>query len=171
MTGATFLLLAAFSALSAGDGPVRNPFWPIGYNGRKHPITTIPRYPSKTSDYGDEETESAETAVTNRAKVAQTVVRSEVPSRAQDELWQRAHATLRFNNICSFVENGRPRITLQINGNVYEDGELVSINHNGRRFTWLVLDGGTNGNVRLRRMHVSDIRKNLVDKILTPFKK
>lgn len=68
--------------------------------------------------------------------------------------WKKAMKTLKIGNPAVFkAEDGSTRSSISINGNIYGDGDLMSVTANGIRFTWRVkgLDSGER-KLRLERM-------------------
>ena len=60
------------------------------------------------------------------------------------EDWRKAQRALKFGNPALFkAEDGTVRSSININGNIYVDGDLMSFTHDGIRFTWRIqgLDG------------------------------
>lgn len=61
------------------------------------------------------------------------------------EDWKNAMKSLKIGNPAVVTtQDGRTRSTVNINGNIYGDGDLMSVTHDGIRFTWRVkgLAGG-----------------------------
>jgi len=165
---AAFLLLAA--TCLAAEERVRNPFWPQGFEGMRYPISAQPRYPTRP----DSALEAAllpptlkpgETlkTVTNSIGRVMQVVESEnetnptdgaarTPQQVEDDQWKTARQLLHHANTLSFEEGGRRRQSVVINGRVYADGDLVSVNSEANRFTWIVRGVTTNGTLRVERL-------------------
>lgn len=131
---------------------VRNPFWPIGYEGLKEEISAEPkveiRAPAAETD--DTATAGAEAQAAERAALAAQVVSSRT--------WAEARKTLRISGTTTVTdERGRKRQSVIINGLTYGNGDLISVNHEGHRFTWRV-QGLTEGStLRLIRLRVRDV--------------
>ena len=53
---------------------------------------------------------------------------------------------------------------MTINGNIYADGDLVSANVNGLRFTWRVKGLTETGTLRLQRIRMREIEEPSEDK-------
>lgn len=127
---------------------VRNPFWPIGYEGVREVISAEPVVEVKNTTTAEEDTATAATA----AMAAQS---SQTISTRQ---WVEARKSLRIGGLVVVTENdGAKRQCVMINGLAYGDGDLISANHNGRRFTWRV-EGLTKGaTIKLKRVRAKKI--------------
>ena len=149
------LILTLFAATI----PLRNPFWPVGYNGHREIITDQPRVEIKvTTD--DEEKKDSETSV-NAETIAAARAEAEAEAARGDDLerlWVAARKTLKFGGTMKLAGE-RPRQAIAINGKIYSDGDLVSINHDNRRFTWRIkalTEGGTIKLERIRQRELDD---------------
>lgn len=139
--------------LAAATVAVRNPFWPIGYEGVKEVISTEPKIEAPAvaaSEVDDTATAGAEAQAAEQAAIAAQVVSSRT--------WAEARKTLRISGTTTITDaKGRKRNSAIINGLTYGDGDLISINHEGHRFTWRV-QGLTEGvTLRLIRIRAKDI--------------
>ena len=75
------------------------------------------------------------------------------------EDWKKAMKSLKIGNPAVFTtEDGKTRSTISINGNIYGDGDLMSVTYEGVRFTWRVngLSGGEK--LRLERLRARRIK-------------
>ena len=75
------------------------------------------------------------------------------------EEWKKAMKALKIGNPAVFTtEDGKTRSTISINGNIYGDGDLMSVTYEGVRFTWRVngLSGGEK--LRLERLRARRIK-------------
>ena len=131
---------------------VRNPFWPIGYEGTKEEISDEPkvevRAPATETD--DTATAGAEAQAAEQAARAAQVVSSRT--------WAEARKTLRISGTTTVTDDkGRKRQSVIINGLTYGNGDLISINHEGHRFTWRVQGLTEGATLRLTRVRVKDI--------------
>lgn len=139
MTTAVFLAAAI---------AVRNPFWPIGYEGKLEAISAEPVVAVATASAAEDET--ATSAMLARSSNA-----------VLPRHWIAARKSLRMGGTASVIDinAGTKRHCVMINGLAYGNGDLVSVNHDGRRFTWRV-QGLTEGEtVKLKR-----VRAKLLDK-------
>ena len=135
---------------------VRNPFWPIGYEGKMEEITAEPKVDVQVSATSDaDETTTAAAA----AKVAaQAASAAEDSRKVSSRAWSEAKKTLKISGTMTITDpDGSTRHAIIINGFTYGDGDLISTNHNGHRFTWRVSGLTTEGALRLRRAKVREL--------------
>ena len=126
---------------------VRNPFWPIGYEGTREVISAEPKVEVKgLSSSSEDDTATAAMAARSSKAV--------LPRH-----WAEARNSLSVGGtVVATDTDGAKRQCVMINGLAYGDGDLISVNHDGRRFTWRV-QGITEGStVKLKR-----IRAKLLD--------
>ena len=179
------IALCAGAASVAADGVstngVRNPFWPIGYEGVRETISPNVRPKPKPAPAKAEvkappprpvvsaaEKAAAEKAAKEAAeKAAKEKAEKEAAARAEAERkkreitgahWDAARAALKFGGRVKLREEDVLQNTsIVINGKVYADGDLVSFTHNSRRYTWRV-EGLTDRNtlklVRIRAKYI-----------------
>ena len=179
-------MLCAGMALLAADGVstngVRNPFWPMGYEGERETISpgvrARPKKPAASARKAPPRpaitaAERAARAAAEKAakeaaeKAAREKAEREAAARAEAERkkreitgahWDAARAALRFGGRVKLREEDVLQNTsIVINGKVYADGDLVSFTHNSRRYTWRV-EGLTDRNtlklVRIRAKYI-----------------
>lgn len=166
------LLLAAADAAPRGASPaepakgiaVRNPFWPIGYEGRREVITAEVRVTAKKTepDRKAREVETAAAAAAKKARAEEEARAAEAKAAAERAERERiitpAHwdAALRSLRIAGRVkvraDDGTERSSVMINGRAYADGDLVSFTHGRNRFTWRVANLTSGTSVRLDRV-------------------
>lgn len=143
------LLLAATVAL-------RNPFWPIGYEGTREPISPEPRTAARTTaQTADDDATGASAAAAAaaalaaaKAQEARTDVNAILPHH-----WIAARKSLKIGGTVNVRNDHEHRTSVIINGFAYADGDLVSANHENRRFTWRVAglkDGTTLKLIRVK---------------------
>ena len=141
-------MTAAFAIFAAIA--VRNPFWPIGYEGVKEEITAEPLVEVQvTTEANGEDTATAATAAA-LAKTSQAI---------SPRSWAEARKTLKISGttVVTDMKTRTRRQALIINGNTYGNGDLISINHDGHRFTWR-LQGLTEGaTIRLERVRARSL--------------
>lgn len=127
-------------AILAAAMAVRNPFWPIGYEGTREVISAEPTVEVKAAPAADDDTATAAMAARSSAAV--------LPRH-----WMEARKSLKIGGTVVVTDpDGASRQCVMINGLAYDNGDLISTNHNGRRFTWRV-EGLTEGaTVRLKRV-------------------
>lgn len=128
---------------------VRNPFWPIGFAGELEVISADPIVDVKaTASSSEDETATAGAA----ARSSQTV---------SDRHWSEARKTIKTGGITVVTgQDGKRRQCIMLNGLAYGDGDLISINHNGHRFTWRVKGLTNRDTIKLVRVRVKTIDEN-----------
>ena len=144
----TALLLVAAIA-------VRNPFWPIGWEGTREPIQADPVVEVEVAQQADGDDTATAAVAAALAKTSR-----EVSNRS----WIEAKKTLRVSGTTVVkAPDGTSRQSLIINNLIYGDGDLISTNHDGHRFTWRVkrlTDGGTLKLVRVRARELEENELN-----------
>ena len=174
------IALCAGAASVAADGVstngVRNPFWPIGYEGVRETISPNVRPKPKPAPAKAEvkappprpvvsaaEKAAAEKAAKEAAeKAAKEKAEKEAAARAEAERkkreitgahWDAARASLKFGGRVKLREDdASENSSVVINGKVYADGDLLSITHDSRRFTWRV--EGLSGKSKLKLVRI-----------------
>jgi len=136
---------------------VRNPFWPIGYEGAKEEISPEPRVVVKQLSSATDDTATAAEAASAAEEAAAAATAS---NALQPRHWAEARKALRITGTTTVTaEDGSKRHGVLINGLSYGDGDLISVNHGGRRFTWRV-QGLTEGStLRLQRVRAREIEE------------
>ena len=187
------IMVSAVSAMYAfGETPVakpaeagvRNPFWPIGYEGTREvispevvkrpkpsvtdsaklppPVTAAEKASREAAKAADEKAakEAAEKAAKEKAE-KEAAARAEAERRKREITsahWTAARATLKFGGRVKLRDDDASQSTsVVINGKVYSDGDYISITHDSRRFTWRVeglTDRGTLKLVRVRAKYI-----------------
>lgn len=182
------IMLCAGAASVAADGVstngVRNPFWPIGYEGVRETISPNARPKPKPSPAKAVEAKApprrpvisaAEKAAAEKAakeaaeKAAREKAEKEAAARAEAERrkreitgshWDAARAALKFGGRVKLREDDEhANSSVVINGKVYADGDLISITHDSRRFTWRVEGLSDKSKLRLVRIRAKYIEK------------
>ena len=126
---------------------LRNPFWPIGYEGEREEISAEPRVVVKAAPEAKDEKE--ETAR------AQHETRQMIMERATSRNWAAARKSLRIGGtVFARQPDGSTRSSVFINGRDYVDNDLVSVNFEGQRFTWRVTGLTGSGTLKLQRVRV-----------------
>ena len=135
---------------------VRNPFWPIGYEGKREVITSEVRVVPKKPEQIQKEQESVSAKVRAAAAEAAAKARAEAAEREKivtEGHWTAAYKSLRIGGrVRASLDDGHETSSVIINGKTYGDGDLVSVTQGKNRFTWRVqrlTDGKT---VRLDRV-------------------
>lgn len=125
---------------------VRNPFWPIGYEGVREVISAEPVV----------EVKSAATATEDDTATA--VMAAQSSQTISPRQWVEARKSLRIGGLVIVTDNdGAKRQCAMINGHAYGDGDLISVNHNGRRFTWRVQGLTKGATIKLKRVRAKRI--------------
>lgn len=135
---------------------VRNPFWPIGYEGKRESITSEVRVVPKKPEQIQKERESVSAKVRAAAAEAAAKARAEAAEREKivtEEQWTAAYKSLRIGGrVRAKMDDGHETSSVIINGKTYGDGDLISVTQGKNRFTWR-LRGLTDGKtVRLDRV-------------------
>ena len=132
---------------------LRNPFWPIGYEGEREEISAEARVTVKAAQEPKEEDQTAR---------AEQETRQRALEQATSRNWVAARKTLRIGGtVFAKQPDGSTRSSVFINGRDYVDNDLVSVNCEGRRFTWRVTGLTDNGTLKLERVRarpLEDIR-------------
>lgn len=180
---AKFLMLLPLAALSAtaAEG-LRNPFWPKDYVGEMTPISAEarpkpkpkpkPQAPKVAPKAAQEaaakkaamkeaaaRAAAAKEAAAREAAAKETAAKAERNREISREDWKKAMKSLKIGNPAVFTtEDGTTRSTISINGNIYGDGDLMSVTYEGVRFTWRVngLAGGEK--LRLERIRARRVK-------------
>ena len=138
---------------------VRNPFWPIGFEGEREIISAEPKVDVSVATAPTDEDTATAGAV---ARSSQTI---------SDRHWSEARKTLKTSGITVVTgQDGTRRQCIMLNGLAYGDGDLVSANHNGRRFTWRVkglTEKDTVKLVRVRAKTIEDTKSKDILKLST----
>ncbi len=113
---------------------VRNPFTPVDYDGGFERISLEPRVVLEQPDSAREK--EADTA-TSAAQIAREGL--DKKDDVQSRHWMDARKTLRITGTARAQNaDGTEKQSVIINGLTYGNGDLISVNHHGRRFTWRI---------------------------------
>lgn len=168
---------ASFAADGVSTNGVRNPFWPMGYEGvretispnvRKKPKKAEPKKMTPAMTVAERKKQEAEKAAAEKAakeaaeKAAREKAEKEAAERAEAERkkrevtgahWDAARAALKITGRVKLREgDANENSSVVINGKVYADGDLISITHDSRRFTWRV--EGLSGKSKLKLVRI-----------------
>ena len=168
---------ASFAADGVSTNGVGNPFWPMGYEGvretispnvRKKPKKAEPKKAPPAMTVAERKKQEAEKAAAEKAakeaaeKAAREKAEKEAAARAEAERkkreitgahWDAARAALKFGGRVKLREDdASENSSVVINGKVYADGDLLSITHDSRRFTWRV--EGLSGKSKLKLVRI-----------------
>ena len=142
---ASFLLFAALL--------LRNPFWPIGYEGEREEISAEMRVAVKAAPEPKEDKQTAKAQQENPQKIKE--------KKATVQNWVAARKTLRIGGTVFAKEpDGSTRSSVYINGRDYIDNDLVSANFDGYRFTWRVTGLTENGTLKLERVRAKPLENS-----------
>lgn len=138
---------------------VRNPFWPIDYDGPLEAITDEPKVVVETTPANEgDDTATAASAAAENAR------RSHGAEETLPRHWQKAARELRNTTRTTItLPDGGKRLGFIINGRTYGVGDLVSLTHEGRRFTWRVLGRTESGGPKLKRVKAHIIKTDPQD--------
>ena len=145
---------ALIPLMIAATIPLRNPFWPVGYIGEREPITDKPKIEIKTTSESTEE-EDTKTSVTAEAIAAANEAADD--QQFTSRLWIAARKELKIGGTMRTKDDNGSHQSVTINGRIYGDGDLISFNHEGRRFTWRVKNLTEGGTLKLIRVRVREI--------------
>ena len=164
---------------------VRNPFWPMGYEGERETISANARpkpkpkpAPAKAGAKAPPPVTVAERAAKAAAeKAAKEAAEKAAKEKAAQEAAARAEAERKKREITgshweaakkALVFGGRVKVreddvlqntSVVINGKVYADGDLISFTHNSRRYTWRVEGLSEKNKLKLVRVRAKYIEK------------
>lgn len=136
---------------------VRNPFWPIGYEGELEVISADPKVEIQSAAAAEgEEIATAATAATAAALAATS-------QKTSARRWQEARKTLRISGttVVTDQQTFRQRQSVIINGYTYGDGDLISVNHEGHRFTWRIRGLTEGATLKLERVRVKELEEDI----------
>ena len=153
----SFLLLAAAMAATA---PVRDPFWPVGYEGTRRVISAEPRLSASEEPKGeDAKPEGIENLGASKTNVVASATdpAEEWARRAEearlklemDNRWNTAVKELRFGGV---VKMQKGLSAVLINGKARTEGDYVRLDHEGYRFIWRVARSETERKLKLDRV-------------------
>ena len=141
--------------------PLRNPFWPVGYTGEREAIVDEPhvKVAAPAEETKEEDTKTSVTAEAIAAAEAEAADNGQ----GLDRLWIKARKALKIGSTLKLGDdNGRQAVT--INGKIYADGDLISFNHNGYRFTWRVKQLTENNTLKLLRVKARELETETDEK-------
>ncbi len=139
---------------AAATIPLRNPFWPVGYRGTPEPISDEPRI-RVAADANAAAEDDSKTSASVEALAA--AARDANDAQAMERRWIGARKSLRVGGAMMKASGEKHRQSIAINGFIYGDGDLVSINHNGWRFTWRVKKLTENKTLQLVRVRAREL--------------
>ena len=135
---APWLMLAAVAAAPG----VKDPFWPIGYEGERRVISASPRRVAPAEINAVPEISAPAKKAEAGAAAADEKAASPVAAEIAAEDWERARATLKLGSVVRFAaEEDAERSIVVINSRAYELGQTVSVIDHGIRFVWRISSG------------------------------
>ena len=139
-------------AVLAASILLRNPCWPIGYEGEREVISAEPRVTVKATPESKEEVETAKSEQESRQKSME---------RVTSRNWIAARKSLRIGGTVRAKQpDGSTRSSVFFNGRDYADNDYVSANFEGHRFTWRVTGLTDSGTLKLQRIRVRPVEDN-----------
>lgn len=176
------LALLASMTTAAAEG-LRNPFWPKGYVGEMTPISADvrPKKPKpkpkaaskpavapkaakedaarKAAKEAAEKEAAAQAAAEKAAQEAAAKAEAERKREITRDDWRKAMKALKIGNPAVITtQDGKTRSTISINGNIYVDGDLMSVTHEGIRFTWRIKGLAGGEKLRLERIKARRVK-------------
>ena len=99
--------------------------------------------------------EAAEKAAQEAAAKAEAERKREITP----EDWKKAMKSLKIGNPAVITtQDGKTRSTISINGNIYGDGDLMSVTHEGIRFTWRIKGLAGGEKLKLERLRARRVK-------------
>ena len=147
------LILGVFLGLrvAAAPQPVRNPFWPVGYEGERTVISPVPRVQKALAPAPEPvKKESAQPVVQDVPKPTGAATVAE---------WTAARAQIKVGVVMRArnVAGANERASVIFNGKVCNVGEEVAIESQHRRYVWRFEGIGKGGVVKLVRVRTEDV--------------
>jgi len=162
-----YLFLTAFlfalTACPAADEAPRNPFWPIGYEGARHPISAEPRLrpePKAEPAQTDAPARTDTGAQADEKPASEPAESAASAESTEEKLWAEALKAMDFGSALNFSSAKRSGAAVTINGRCYGVGDLVSKTVGDRRFTWSVESIAPDGKLKLKRLQHRSLGKN-----------
>ena len=102
---------------------------------------------------------AAKAAAEKAAQEAAAKAEAEKKREISREDWKKAMKSLKIGNPAVITtQDGHTRSTISINGNIYGDGDLMSVTHNGIRFTWRIHGLADGEKLKLERLRARRIK-------------
>ena len=149
-------MIGTILILAAATIPLRNPFWPVGYRGTPEPISDEPRI-RVAADASAAAEDDSKTSASVEALAA--AARDSNDAQAMERRWISARKSLRVGGAMMKSSGEKSRQSIAINGFIYGDGDLVSVNHDGWRFTWRVKKLTENKTLQLVRVRARELEE------------
>lgn len=102
---------------------------------------------------------AAKEAAEKAAKEAAAKAEAERKREIGPEDWKKAMKSLKIGNPAVITtQDGKTRSTISINGNIYGDGDLMSVTHEGIRFTWRIKGLAGGEKLKLERLRARRVK-------------
>ena len=102
---------------------------------------------------------AAQEAAEKAAQEASAKAEAERKREITREDWRKAMKALKIGNPAVITtQDGKTRSTISINGNIYVDGDLMSVTHEGIRFTWRIKGLAGGEKLRLERIKARRVK-------------
>ncbi len=101
-------------------------------------------------------------AAAEKAAAEKAAAEAAKPREIKPEDWRKAQRALKGGSpVTVKAEDGTVRSAININGNIYVDGDLMSFTHDGIRFTWRIQ--GLDGNGKEKKVKLVRVKARLVE--------
>lgn len=102
---------------------------------------------------------AAKAASEKAAREAAAKAEAERKREISREDWKKAMKSLKIGNLAVITtQDGKTRSTISINGNIYGDGDLMSVTHEKIRFTWRIRGLAGGEKLKLERLRARRIQ-------------
>lgn len=153
------------AAVLAAGAPVRDPFWPVGYEGVRRVISATPRIVPKDEVQavdenvppGADEQDPSAVATAEVSDPGEAWARRAEEARQKlemDKRWGAAVRQLKFGGVVRMHEG---LSAVLINGRARAEGDLVRLDHGGHRFVWRVVRSDAERKLRLERVNATGL--------------
>lgn len=113
----------------------------------------------RASKEAAEKEAAAKAAAERAAQEAAAKAEAERKREITREDWRKAMKALKIGNPAVITtQDGKTRSTISINGNIYVDGDLMSVTHEGIRFTWRIKGLAGGEKLRLERIKARRVK-------------
>ncbi len=146
---------ALFLILAAATIPLRNPFWPVGYHGKAETISDEPRVRIAVDANAEEDAKTSVNDETLAAAAEQDLDDAQMMNRR----WIEARKSLKIGGMMKSMGDKKHQ-SISINGRIYGNGDLISTNHDGYRFTWRVKGLTDSKTLKLVRLRARELDEN-----------
>ena len=106
-----------------------------------------------------QEAAAAKVAAEKAAQEAAAKAEAESKREISGEDWKKAMRSLKIGNPAVITtQDGKTRSTISINGNIYGDGDLMSVTREGIRFTWRIKGLAGGEKLKLERIRARRVK-------------